>query len=275
MRITILTFFILLGFRSQSQNFLSWKYADRYFTLAVGTGSVTYFGDINSTYRISAKPQLVNVGVEARLLNHFSARIEGARYTMEGDDNWARPGSFEQQRNHSFLSKNWEGNFQVIYYLRPYAGDYFRRDRWEPYLGLGVGLTSYNPSKTLNGEKYYLRNLPTEPNKEYGITALIIPVTGGVKFKINDFTNLNLELGYRYTNTDYLDDVSGVYADLSDESLTLQDLANPKDLIPTVNVDAYNLLVPGAKRGNDSNRDAYLFIMIKAEIYLPNKIFFK
>jgi len=275
MRISLFLLLALIGFRSHSQNFLSWKYADRYFTLAVGTGSVSYFGDINSTYRISAKPQLVNVGVEARLLNHFSARIEGAHYTMEGNDNWARPGSFEMQRNHSFTSKNWEGNFQVIYYLKPYAGDYFRRARMEPYVGLGVGLTSYNPYKTLNGETYYLRDLPTEPNKEYGTTALIIPVTGGVKFKINDFTNLNVEIGYRYTNTDYLDDVSGVYADLSDESLTLQDLANPKDLIPTVNVDAYNQLVPGAPRGNDSNRDAYLFIMLKAEVYLPKKIFSK
>jgi hypothetical protein len=243
--------------------------------LALGTGSVTYFGDINSSYRISAKPQLVSLGLEARLLSRFSARIEGAHYTMEGKDSWARPGSFEHQRNHSFTSKNWEGTFQVIYYFNPYQGDYYRRLAWEPYVGLGVGLTSYNPYKELRGETYYLRDLPTEPNKEYGVTALIIPLSAGVKFKINDFTNLNVELGYRYTNTDYLDDVSGVYADLTNESIILQDLSNPKDLIPTANENAYLQLVPGALRGNDSNRDAYLFIMIKAEVYLPNKIFSK
>jgi hypothetical protein len=273
MRRTLLFCLLITGFTVQSQNFLSWKYSDRYFTLALGTGSATYFGELNSNHRISTKPQLVSLGLEARLLNHFSARIEGAKYALEADDSQAVEGSFEQQRNLSFSSKNWEGTFQVIYYLKPYKGDYFRRWQWDPYVGLGAGISSYNPTTESKGTTYYLRELPTEPNKNYGVTTLIVPLTAGVKFKINDFTNLNLELGYRFTTTDYLDDVSTVYPDLSDQSLVLQDLANPKDLIKTVNLNAYNKMVPGAKRGDETNKDRYLFIMLKAEIYLPPNLF--
>jgi hypothetical protein len=273
MRRTILIWLLLMCFSSQAQNFLSWKYSDRYFTLALGTGSATYFGELNSTNGISSKPQLISLGLEARLLNHFSARIEAAKYTLDADDSNAIEGSFEQQRNLSFSSNNWEGNFQVLYYLKPYKGDYFRRWQWDPYVGLGVGISSYNPSTDSKGTTYFLRDVPTEPNKNYGVTTLIVPLTAGVKFKINDFTNLNLELGYRFTTTDYLDDVSTVYADLSDQSLTLQDLSNPKDLIKTVNLNAYNKLVPGAKRGDQSNKDSYMFIMLKVEIYLPPNLF--
>ena len=273
MQRTLFILLILMGFGSQAQNFLSWKYSDRYFSLALGTGSATYFGELNPSHKISSVPKILSIGLEARLLNHFSARIEGARYQLKADDSKAREGSFEQQRNLSFYSNNWEGNFQVIYYLKEYKGDYFRRWQWDPYVGIGAGITSYNPARDLRGTTYYLRDLPTEPNKNYGVTSLVVPLTVGVKFKLNDFTNLNMEMGYRFTTTDYLDDVSTVYPDLSDQSIVLQDLANPKDLIKTVNVDAYQKMIPGAKRGDDSNKDSYMFLMLKLEVYLPSTLF--
>lgn len=273
MRYLLFLLGLCAGFTSVGQNFLSWKYSDRYFSLSAGTGATTYFGDVTTTHPLNTGIDLVSLGLEVRLLNRFSARIEGAHYHLQGKDAWAREGSFAQQRNHGFASNNWEGNFQVIYYLKPYAGDYFRRWQWDPYIGAGVGLTTYYPYREVRGTRYYLRDLPTEENKEYKNTALVIPLTAGIKWKLNDFMNLNFEVGYRLAMTDYLDDVSGIYPDLSDESIILQDLSNPKDLIQTTNEEAYLLLVPGARRGNTSSMDAYLFTAIKVEFFLPPGIF--
>lgn len=253
----------------QAQDFLSWKYADRYFTVSAGTGSATYFGDIST--KIQTTPRVLNLALEARLLTHVSARIEASKYTLKARDSWAKEGSFEQQRNHAFNSNNYEGNLQVIYYLRPYRGDYYSRWQWDSYIGTGIGITTYNPHRGLNGEKYFLRDLETEANKKsYGNMAISIPVTAGVKFKVNDFTNLNFELGYRITTTDFLDDVSGIYGEPTGDNLVLDDLSNPKDLIPTTNEDAYSQLQPGVARGNSSSFDSYLFVLLKVEFYLPS-----
>jgi hypothetical protein len=43
--------------------------------------------------------------------------------------------------------------------------------------------------------------------------AIAFPLTVGFKYAINSDINVFAELGYRFTNTDYLDDVSTNYAD--------------------------------------------------------------
>ncbi len=253
---------------ASSQNFLSWKFSDRYFSFSAGTGAVTYFGDLNSSNKINGRIKLSSLAIEARLLNHISARIEGNYFTLEGSDSKAEEGSFEQQRNLSFTSKNLEGNFQVLYYLKPYTGDYFSRRSWEPYIGIGVGITSYDPYAELSGKKYYLRKIPTEPDKKYGKTTLSIPVTSGIKFRVNETVNLIFEVGYRFTTTDYLDDVSTIFPE-DYPNFTVEQLSNRRDEINVVNQAAYDLIVDGAKRGDMSKTDSYLFLSLKAEVFLP------
>jgi hypothetical protein len=268
---SLLLLFLCLGV--QAQDFLSWKYKDRYFSLSLGTGAATYFGDL-SAFRPNGNLSVANLGLEARLLTHFSARIEGSYYQISADDADAPEGSFEQQRNLKFASNNFEGNLQVLYYFKPYRGDYFDRWTWDPYVGIGLGITSYNPYTTLQGEQYFLRDIPTEPDKNYRDVALILPLTAGIKFKVNDFMNLNFELAYRFTNTDYLDDVATTFP-LTYPNFTVEQLSNRKDEIPLVNTAAYDALQPGAKRGNDSKRDSYLLALLKVEFYLPNQLFGK
>ncbi|MCP4459548.1 MAG: hypothetical protein GY816_16225 [Cytophagales bacterium] len=268
MRIAIFFSLLFIGHLVCGQNFLSWKFNDRYFSLSAGTGSVTYFGDLNPQHKISGRVKLSTLGIEARLLNHVSARIEGAYYTLQGSDSRAADGSFEQQRNLSFTSRNLEGNFQVLYYLKEYTGDYYSRWDWDPYIGVGVGITTYNPYTELLGKKYLLRPLATEPDKEYGKTTLVMPITAGIKFRVNDFANLIFELGFRYSTTDYLDDVSTTFPETY-PNFTIEQLSNRRDEIKVVNQDAYDALVNGAQRGDNSSKDSYLFIGLKAEIFLP------
>jgi hypothetical protein len=42
--------------------------------------------------------------------------------------------------------------------------------------------------------------------------SLCVPFTFGAKYSINENMNVFAEIGYRFTNTDYLDDVSTTYA---------------------------------------------------------------
>ncbi|MFT7197222.1 MAG: hypothetical protein ACI83W_001591, partial [Marinoscillum sp.] len=99
-------------------------------------------------------------------------------------------------------------------------------------------------------------------------------VGAGPKWKINPFVNLATEITYRFTFTDYLDDVSGNYP-ASYPDITTELLSNRKDEIPVVNQAAYDLLTNGNPRGDSSNKDAYLFLNFKVEFYLPPGLFSK
>ena len=51
------------------------------------------------------------------------------------------------------------------------------------------------------------------PGTTYGPVAICIPMGIGIKKAFNGNGGIKLEFGFRFTNTDYLDDVSGSYYD--------------------------------------------------------------
>ena len=51
------------------------------------------------------------------------------------------------------------------------------------------------------------------PGTTYGPVAICIPMGLGLKKAFNGNGGIKLEFGFRFTNTDYLDDVSGNYYD--------------------------------------------------------------
>ena len=109
------------------------------------------------------------------------------------------------------------------------------------YVFGGVGGVYYNPVgfdrfigpdgelRAEAGAKYSLRELNTEGNgfpgdtlfadgQTYGPVAMCIPMGIGIKKAFNGNGGIKLEFGFRFTNTDYLDDVSRTYHDWSDPS---------------------------------------------------------
>ena len=92
-----------------------------------------------------------------------------------------------------------------------------------PYITLGVSAFNYDPYAYLDGQKYFLRPLGTEgqgstlipDRKPYSTMAFAIPFGVGVKYSLNDRMNMGFEVVHRFTNTDYLDDVSKTYVDPS------------------------------------------------------------
>lgn len=250
---------------------MSWQFNDRYFSLAVGTGSASYFGELNYKNSINDKFSQVSVGVEARLLNRIGARLEANYFILEGSDINAPDSSFQRQRNLSFESRNIQFHLAGIYYLKAYKGDYYKRWIFDPYLVAGVGYLNYNPAAVLGGERFSLRDAMTE-GVSYKKWAVTIPFGVGAKFRVNEFLNVNCEVLYNYAFTDYLDDVSNTYATEFPTS-TAELLSDRKDEIGVVNPEFYDQIQPGARRGDSSTKDGFLLISIKAEIFIPPGLF--
>jgi len=54
-----------------------------------------------------------------------------------------------------------------------------------------------------------------EPPKPYSNFQIVLPVGIGARYKLTNNLDIAMEIGYRHTFTDYLDDVSGEYVDIS------------------------------------------------------------
>ena len=110
-----------------------------------------------------------------------------------------------------------------------------------------LGFFYFNPKAELNGEWYALKPLGTEgqglPNgpKPYKRLNITFPLGGGVTYLLNWNYTIGVDVSYRWTTTDYIDDASGYYYDndiiaqnngklaaiLANPSVLLDDVPNP------------------------------------------------
>ena len=186
------------------------------------------------------------------------------------------------------------------------------------YVFGGIGGVYYNPvgkdffidknaEVVGQGYKYNLRALRTEgqgmpgdtmfaPGTTYGPVAICIPMGIGLKKAFNGNGGIKLEFGFRFTNTDYLDDVSGTYYDWAanggtQEQITMSGTRTGQDWkyfgmaqldangnwdFPTGSIPRpdigygnvyeiqYTHTEPGMQRGNPENDDSYMFLTLSA-----------
>ena len=151
--------------------------------------------------------------------------------------------------------------------------------RWSPYLFGGLALFRFNPyTFDQNGNKVFLQPLGTEgqglagyeSSNLYARTQLAIPFGGGIKFNVSDQFRIALEVGMRKLFTDYLDDVSGNYADpadlLANRGPLSVDLSYREDEMP-----GGNAIYPskGDQRGSPKYKDYYYFTGLHLIYRLP------
>jgi hypothetical protein len=148
-----------------------------------------------------------------------------------------------------------------------------------PYVTVGVGAFSYNPFAYLGGEKIFLRDVGTEgqgsslypDRKPYNTMAVSVPLGVGLKYALNDRINIGFEILYRFTTTDYLDDVSKTYVDPAAFP------PNP-DGSPSIGLlltdRSYEIGepigVPGRQRGNSSQKDNFVTAMFHISFNLQS-----
>lgn len=184
----------------------------------IGVGGAHYFGDLNNRFALNRPKPAATVFFRKNFGNYIAARI-GASFAQLGYSDKYSDIEYQRRRNLSFNSNVWEvalqGDFNFFKFL---PGDPVYR--FTPYVTLGVGLFNYDPYAYLADQKYFLRPLGTEGQgdpstglQQYSTMAVSVPFGLGVKYALNDRINLGFEVVHRFTNTDYLDDVSGEYAD--------------------------------------------------------------
>jgi hypothetical protein len=169
------------------------------------------------------------------------------------------------RRNLSFNTNVWElavqGDFN-FYRFMPGEPDF----RFTPYVTLGAGIFNYDPYAYLNGEKHYLRPLGTEgqgdtsfpDRKPYSAMAFCIPFGVGVKYTLNSRMNIGFEVVHRFTNTDYLDDVSKTYVDPNIFPANPDGSPTPARLLSDRSYETGPPIgAKGVQRGNSRQKDQY------------------
>ncbi|MGZ5252808.1 MAG: DUF6089 family protein [Flavitalea sp.] len=177
-------------------------------------------------------------------------------------------------RNLSFQTRLYEASLLAEYTF----GNILER-KMVPYVFGGLAAFHFSPYTTnINGRRVFLQPLGTEgqglaayPEKKlYKLNQIAVPVGGGIKFAVNERVSLSFEIGYRLLFTDYLDDVSGTFADenilRTGRNQLAVDISYRNDELKDGN-PAYP--VEGTKRGGSYN-DSYYHTGITASFRLFN-----
>ena len=127
-------------------------------------------------------------------------------------------------RNLSFRNKMAEVSNIVEFNFQPFSNKAIH-NRTTFYALAGISLAISKPEAQLDGEWFDLRKYGTEGQK-YSQLQLAIPFGGGIKLAISPNFILGVEVGWRKTFTDYLDDVSNTYPDLTQSGSVLQRLSD-------------------------------------------------
>ena len=188
----------------------------------IGIGAGHYFGDLNTRAHLNRPKPAATLFFRKNFGNYIGLRVAGSFAQLGYSDIYNTHNEFMKRRNLSFNTNVWElavqGDFN-FYRFMP-GDDEFR---FTPYITLGVGIFNYDPYAYLNNEKYFLRPLGTEgqgsaaypQRKPYSSMAVAVPFGVGVKYSLNERLNIGFEVVHRFTNTDYLDDVSTTFVESS------------------------------------------------------------
>ncbi|MEO8085877.1 MAG: DUF6089 family protein [Bacteroidota bacterium] len=280
----IFTFSLLLILTIPSMvNAQRWKRQRYEFSLGLGVSNFLgelgganqigthYFRDLEfSQTRLAAA-----LGLRYKLSNYFAVKTDLTYGRVSGDDKLTTE-KFRHTRNINFYADiyewnlNFEGAFQQEqighrYRLKKVRG--LKGYELYTYLFAGVGVFYFNPKAEFQGQTYNLRDYHTEgqgyvpTRKNYSTFQLCIPLGIGFKYTIDRQWGLGLEFGIRKTFTDYIDDVSTTYIDLSQYQTGQQYdvgqfLANPSDRNDPA---AAGITAPGQQRGDPRYKDSYMF----------------
>ena len=234
----------------------------------VGIGAAHYFGDLNTRARLNRPKPAAGIFFRKNFGNYVAMRVSGNFAQLGYSDVYNTHNEYMRRRNLSFNTNIWElglqGDFN-FYRFMPGEPEF----RFTPYVTFGVSILNYDPYAYLNGQKYFLRPLGTEGQaidslhrKPYSSMAVGFPFGVGFKYSINDRINLGFEVVYRFTNTDYIDDVSTTYVDPSLFPLNPDGSLSTAYLLSDRSYETGDRIgIKGRERGNSQNKDAFVTAM--------------
>lgn len=230
-------------------------------------GSSHYLGDIRAAYK--EQPKLVRPVLGAYYRHNFDTRWAwrlnfGTGWITSADS--LSSNQHERLRNLSFRNRITEVSTDLEFNFFKYVLGHPRYN-FTPYLFVGVGVFFHNPQAELNGEWFDLQPLGTEGQnftgdsglRPYKLYQVCVPFGGGLKWSMSNHLTIGLEVGYRATYTDYLDDISTQYYSIEvletgPDGLNAAALADRSIELTTVPIGE-----EGRQRGDSRETDAYIF----------------
>ncbi len=250
--ILLLTLYFLLCHSLKAQE-------DNYVQIGAWLGAANYQGDLVSGYLVlqETKPAFGIYG-QIPVIGPIDIRASLSSAWVGGNDKYSDD-PLKLKRNLSFRSNIIEASGQLVLRLKKADA------AWVPYLYGGAAIIRFNPKAKYEGQWHALRPLGTEgqgltnENPLYNLSDIAIPFGGGIQLKWRDNWYIGIELGYRKTFTDYLDDVSTVYHSHQDLLEKRGELAAAlADRSIEYTNDAEELFLAGNERGNAEYGDNYL-----------------
>ena len=204
-------------------------------SIGAGIGGISFFGEmneINPVSPLSISRTGFNLAFERRFGNYFSANLDALFGSVAHSQRTPLP-----ETNLNFESPITQISLGGAFHFD--NGYTFKRDvTFAPYIGLGIGMTFFNPQGDLldpDGNPYYywedgtIRNtseasdtsgtaliiardydFETEltDSVDYNRNTLAFPITVGLKWKFSKSTTVRVHAGYVFTQSDYLDNYS-------------------------------------------------------------------
>ncbi len=245
----------------------------------ISFGAAHYFGDLNTRAAFNRPKPVVGIFFRKQFGDYISARLSGHFAQLGYSDVYSK-NEYQRLRNLSFNTNIFEialqGDFNFFKFI---PND--PTHSITPYVTLGIGFFNFDPYAYLNGEKIYLRPLGTEGQTvaggykgrtPYATTALCVPFGVGLKYNLTPRVNIAFEVSHRFTNTDYLDDVSTTYVGgdkfpvgptgLTSDAFKLQDRS--------YEINGKPYFSEGQQRGFSKQKDQYLFAEVSFSFNLTS-----
>lgn len=230
------------------------------FHLSFGAGLANYQGDLKqNSFSLKQMRFVGSIGARYDLSEHLLLRTNLSLGSLRADDSKNKD-QFLKERNLSFQTKlfEWELGAQYNFFNLNYKW-------WTPYAFAGAAVFHFDPMALNNaGKLVKLQPLSTEGQgftagrKVYKRTQLSIPLGIGAEYLLTEDLRIGLEIGYRKTFTDYIDDVSKRYVDQSALFAAKGQLA-----VDMAYRGTGSYPIAGTVRGSEKNKDAYIFMQVK------------
>ncbi len=248
----------------------------------------THFSPVD--LEISLTRPAITAGYRYKFTKNFNWFSSFNYLVVAGDDKLTTE-PFRNNRNLNFKSNIFELSTRAElaffrnkaghrYNIRNTSGKRYKSNTWELLGFIGIGMFYYNPKGKQPGGGYVkLRRLHTEGQglpggpKQYSNVSVSIPIGIAFRAMLNKYWSVGIEINYRKTFTDYIDDVSTVYYDkyklgqaYGPTSVTMSDPSKGTITGATSPDAAGN----AAQRG-DKQKDSYMGIQITVGRFFPPK----
>lgn len=262
-----------------------WKYYRQ--AIIVGAGATNFLGELGGRdaigspfiydLEIVATRPGIHIGYRYNLTREISLLLFGFWGRVTGADSLTKE-MFRHNRNIHFRSDIWEITLNLRYQLLEESPGHrykLRKVRGRKafvlglYLQAGLGIFFFEPKAQYKGTWYKLRLLSTEGQgikkgtKPYKPYSVAIPLVVGFTYAFDLRNRFELEVGWRKTFTDYIDDTSTEYYD-PDEIRKAKGPVAAYFSNPCICTEEWQKwsTMPGQQRGDPKDKDAYVTLMI-------------